>query len=49
MAVGIGGEWVRFMFAGFDRQPAALNPAVFKKASLIVIRRSPTPSDIVSR
>jgi hypothetical protein len=26
-----------------------LNPAVFKKASLIVIRRSPTPSDIVSR
>jgi uncharacterized protein with LGFP repeats len=49
IAVGIGGECVRFMFAGFGRQPAALNPAVFKKASLIVIRRSPTPSDIVSR
>lgn len=49
IAVGIGGECVRFMFAGLGRNPAALKLAVFKKASLIVIRRSPTPSATVFR
>ena len=44
IAVGIGGEWVRLMCEGFDRQPAALKGAVLRKVSLMVMRRSPTPS-----
>lgn len=47
--MGIGGECVRLMFAGLERHPAALKPGVFRKASLIVMRRSPTPSLILWR
>jgi hypothetical protein len=49
MAVGMGGECVRLMCDGLVRQPAALKPGVFRKASLMVMRRSPTPSLMVFR
>lgn len=48
-AVGMGGECVRCLLDGLVRHPAALKPGVFKKASLIVMRRSPTPSLMVLR
>lgn len=44
IAVGIGGEWVRLMRAGFGRQPVDLKGAELRKPSFSVNSRSPTPS-----
>lgn len=56
--VGIGGEYVRLMFAvadcvlgfvGAEDQPAARKPGVLRMELLTLMRRSPIPSLIVDR
>lgn len=49
MAVGMGGEWVRFAWDELGRQPEALKAAELTKPSLTVRSRSPTPSAISLR
>jgi hypothetical protein len=58
VVVGIGGEWVRRMWAaalwalGFreaDDQPAARNPGVLRTELFTLMSRSPIPSLMVDK